>query len=88
MTIQKGFIARHGRKFVLSLFAMMLGTIVTVFGIAACVKEPTASPSIAGIVTAFAGILAVGIGAFSASNAYVTGKAMKTGTDPIPTEHE
>src|SRR4051812_7541362 len=71
---RKSFIERNGRKFSLSLIAMVLGAVVAVFGIVMAARAPEAAPSIAGMVTALSGIFAVAAGGFNLSNAYVSGK--------------
>lgn len=76
---RKGFIERHGRKFFLSLVSLVLGTIVTVYGIDSAKRSPASAPNIAGIATAFAGIIVACISAFTAGNSYVSGKALDAG---------
>jgi len=65
---------RYGRKFLLSLFTMILGAGVAVFGMLQAVREPTAADAIASMVVALSGIFAVAAGGFNLSNAYITGK--------------
>jgi hypothetical protein len=65
---------KYGRKFLLSLFAMVLGAAVAVFGMMQAVREPAAADAISGMVVALSGIFAVAAGGFNLSNAYITGK--------------
>lgn len=71
---------RYGRKFLLSLFTMVLGASVAVFGMLQAVREPTAADAIASMVVALSGIFAVAAGGFNLSNAYITGKQGPTTT--------
>ncbi len=83
---KQSLVDKYGRKFLLSLIAMVLGAAVAVFGMTMAVKEPTAADAISGMVVALSGIFAVAAGGFNLSNAYITGKQGPVATSSVVQE--
>jgi hypothetical protein len=64
-------VARYGRKWVLAVITLALGFVVTVIGLALAKGSPQ---SVAEIVGTFGILASVAIGAYTGSNAWVSGK--------------
>lgn len=70
----------NGRKYDIAKLAMWQGFAVTLGGIGGAMVKPEAAPHIAAIIGSFAIVQSVGVGAFNAANAYVSGRHGPTTT--------
>lgn len=75
-----------GRKYKLARFVLLVGLTYGLACLAAMVYSPTIAQHIASMGGSISLLAGVVVTMFSSANAYISGKAMQTGTDPIPTE--
>lgn len=64
-------VAQYGRKYALALLTLLLGFVVTIVALALAKGSPQ---SVAEIVGTFGILASVAIGAYSGSNAFISGK--------------
>lgn len=80
----EGVVQRRGRKLFLALYTITLGAIVTILGIVAMLWKPEVAPHVAAVITAFAGVCAVGASMFGIADAVISRAAIGAGLETVP----